>query len=40
MRDGVVATVLAAPMARAVYPRFGFKELDMVTAHIGGGGGI
>lgn len=39
VREGVVATVLAAPMARAVYPRFGFQELGMVTAHIGGVGG-
>ncbi|KAF3764966.1 hypothetical protein M406DRAFT_322815 [Cryphonectria parasitica EP155] len=36
VRDGVVAVLQAAPMARAVYPRFGFEELGMVTAQVEG----
>lgn len=35
-RDGVVVTLAAAPMARSFYPRFGFRELGMVTAQVEG----
>lgn len=34
--DGVVATLLAAPLARAVYPRFGFVELGEVEVQVEG----
>ncbi|KAF8138096.1 hypothetical protein K438DRAFT_1996415 [Mycena galopus ATCC 62051] len=30
--DGVVVTLLASPMGRGVYPRFGFEELGVVEA--------
>ncbi|KAJ4394402.1 hypothetical protein N0V93_003619 [Gnomoniopsis smithogilvyi] len=35
-RDGTVITLSAAPMGRSVYPRFGFRELGMVTAQVEG----
>ncbi|KAF7344603.1 putative gnat family protein [Mycena sanguinolenta] len=36
-RDGVVATLVASPMGRSVYPRFGFEELGVVQAMDEGG---
>lgn len=38
-RDGVVVALLASPMGRGVYPRFGFEELGSVTAHVDRGRG-
>lgn len=35
-RDGVVITLLASPMGRGVYPRFGFEELGTITAQVEG----
>lgn len=34
--DGVAVTLLASPMGRRVYPRFGFEELGMVRARVDG----
>ncbi|KAJ6488017.1 hypothetical protein C8R45DRAFT_1074476 [Mycena sanguinolenta] len=31
-KDGIVATLVASPMGRDVYPRFGFEELGVVQA--------
>lgn len=34
--DGVVATLQAAPLASAVYPRFGFAKLGEVKVQVAG----
>lgn len=36
--DSIVATLLAAPVARQVYARFGFEELGLVTVRVEGQG--
>lgn len=35
-KDGVVATLQAAPLARGVYPRLGFVELGEVKVQVEG----
>ncbi|KAJ9133961.1 hypothetical protein NKR23_g10392 [Pleurostoma richardsiae] len=34
--DGVALTVMAAPLARGVYPRMGFRELEQVLVQVPG----
>lgn len=36
VRDGVVAALLAAPLARNVYPRLGFVELGTTVVQVEG----